>query len=62
VKQQLLEILGLAETYLDMGATVTAMQHIREAIRIINASNEHELAESEDHGDVSDHLLRRAAC
>jgi hypothetical protein len=58
MKQQLLEILGLAEIYLLDGSPVTALQQVREAMRIING----DLAESEDLGDVSDHLLRRAAC
>jgi hypothetical protein len=49
--------LGLAEIYLDDGATITALQLVREALEIANPS----LADSEDLGDVSTHLLQRVS-
>ena len=49
------EVLGLAEIYLEDGAPVTALQLIREALELSNPC----LADDEDLGDVSDHLLER---
>jgi hypothetical protein len=51
----LVKNLGLAEIYLQDGAPVTALQLVREALQIADPS----LAESEDLGDVSDHILRQ---
>ena len=55
-QQQLLDTLGLAEIYLEDGAPITALQLIREAMAIADPS----LSDSEDVGDVSDHILRAA--
>jgi hypothetical protein len=51
------EILGLAETYLMDGAPLTALDLIRDAMRMADNS----LPESEDLGDVSDHLLQQVS-
>ncbi len=51
----LMEKLGLAEIYLEDGAPNTALRHLRDAMQIASSG----LAESEDLGDVSDHLLER---
>jgi|GEM_PF-7015457 hypothetical protein len=48
-------LLGLAEIYLLDGAPITALSLVREAMNKLDT----DLAESEDLGDVSDHLLRR---
>jgi hypothetical protein len=56
-QRDLVETLGLAEIYLNDGAPITALQLVREAMEIANPS----LAESEDLGDVSDHLLQRVS-
>jgi hypothetical protein len=53
----LVNALGLAEIYLEDGATITALQLVREALEIANPS----LADSEDLGDVSEHLLQRVS-
>jgi hypothetical protein len=53
-QRDLVNTLGLAEIYLIDGAPITALQLVREAMEIANPS----LAESEDLGDVSDHLLQ----
>jgi hypothetical protein len=60
MKQQLLETLGLAEIYLLDGAPITALQQVREAMRIVTLEIR-VLAESEDLGDVSDHLLQQVS-
>lgn len=52
----LLKHLDLAEIYLLDGAPGTALRHIRKALEITNP----DLPDGEDHGDVSDHLLREA--
>lgn len=51
-----LKHLDLAEIYLVDGAPRTALRHIRKALQLANP----DLAEGEDHGDVSDHLLQEA--
>ena len=55
-KRDLVETLGLAEIYIQDGAPITALQLVREAMEIADPS----LAEGEDLGDVSDHILRAA--
>jgi hypothetical protein len=55
-QRDLVEILGLAEVYLQDGAPITALQLVREAMEIADPS----LPDSEDVGDVSDHILRAA--
>lgn len=52
----LMHKLGLAEIYLGDGAQHTALRCIREAMEIANP----ELAEDEDLGDVSTHILRQS--
>ncbi len=51
------QLLGLAEVYLLDGAPNTALELIREALQKVSPN----LADSEDHGDVSDHLLVRCS-
>jgi hypothetical protein len=51
----LMNRLGLAEIYLEDGAWHTALGLIREAMEIASPY----LADSEDHGDVSTHILER---
>ena len=55
-QRDLVETLGLAEVYLQDGAPVTALQLVRQAMEIADPS----LAEGEDLGDVSGHVLRAA--
>lgn len=52
----LMNKLGLAEIYLEDGAPNTALRCIRQAMEIASP----DLADSEDHGDVSTHILERA--
>jgi hypothetical protein len=56
-QRDLIKTLGLAEIYLEDGAPITALQLIREALEMADPS----LAESEDLGDVSDHILRQVS-
>jgi hypothetical protein len=51
----LMSKLGLAEIYLQDGAPSSALRVLREAMEIASP----DLAESEDLGDVSTHLLER---
>ena len=53
----LMNRLGLAEIYLQDGAPITALQLVRECMEIANP----DLAEDEDHGDLSTHILERAS-
>lgn len=55
-QRDLVETLGLAEVYLQDGAPITALQLVREAMEMADQS----LSDSEDPGDVSDHILRAA--
>jgi hypothetical protein len=55
-QRDLVETLGLAEVYLQDGAPITALQLVRQAMEIADLS----LAEGEDLGDVSDHIMRAA--
>jgi len=54
--KEVMERLGLAEIYLLDGAPNTTLRCIRQAM----ALGDQTLPESEDVGDVSDHILRAA--